>query len=239
MWGDINFSTHSISFCLSSSPPLLPPPPSLPPSFHLSSAVLRLICHRLLKSLWISENIPRSAAMDELILTLCRCIGGQVSVWDTYSFCPNTLSLSLSLQAYDRLIKYYTSATKSITPNNKKENTISPVSEWVWMRKSFLFSAAEEEGRDFVSVTSNWVRRACFYLSKYLLAHKPEYSQRSGVRQSKQDGPLSSNHSLDCYWSALLSANRGSGVFLSFRSERAPILRLFWLGRSYSMVFFP
>lgn len=147
MWGDINFSTHSISFCLSSSPPLLPPPPSLPPSFHLSSAVLRLICHRLLKSLWISENIPRSAAMDELILTLCRCIGGQVSVWDTYSFCPNTLSLSLSLQAYDRLIKYYTSATKSITPNNNKKKT--PFPQWAsgfgW-EKAFCFLQQRKKG---------------------------------------------------------------------------------------------
>lgn len=64
------------------------------------------------------------------------------------------------------------------------------MSEWVWMRKTFLFSAAEEKGGDFVSVTSNWVKRACFYMSKYLVAHKPEYSQRSCVRQSKQDGPF-------------------------------------------------
>ena len=185
--------TSQLTPSLSASPPacLLLHPPSISPAL-LSS----LICSSpadlppSLKSLWISENIPRSAAMDELILTLCCCIGGQVSVWDTCSFCPNTLSL----QAYDRFIKYYTSVTKSISPNNNNnndnKNTISPVSEEVFDEKTFLFSAAEEKGRDFVSVTANWLKLGGFYLSKYLVAHTPEYSQRSDVRQSKQDGPF-------------------------------------------------
>lgn len=171
--GDINFSTHSISFCLSSSPPSL----SLPPPF-ISHLQFLADLPPSLKSLWISGNFPHSAAMDELILTLCCC---RENRWACER--PSVLPTH-SLVVYDRFIKYYTSTPKKGSPNNTKIQF--PL--WAWrFRWEHLCFLQQERQRDFFSVTTNWETTCLVLFVQPLVTHRPEYSQRSDVRQSKQD----------------------------------------------------
>lgn len=117
---DIDFAQYSISSCLSSSPPsasLLPPFIShlqfwadLPPS---------------LKSLWISENILCSAAMDELILTPCCCME------DTE--CIHSFHYSLGVWWIYKIL-----------PQHLKKGNLD--------EKNFVF--CNRKSRDFISVTN-------------------------------------------------------------------------------------
>lgn len=67
-------------------------------------------------------NIPRSAAMDELILTLrCRVVGG-----GTGEQCETpTVIPKHAPTAHDRFIKHYTSAAKKGSADNKKNTPVN------------------------------------------------------------------------------------------------------------------
>lgn len=143
--GNINFSPHSTAFCLSSSPP----PLFLPPPFisHLQFSPPSL------KSLWISENIPHSAAMDELILTLCCCTedGWACEVCTVY---PHTLGI---WQICEML--QLNTRNGSLNNINKKHNF--PCEHGGLGGKTFCIQWQQRQ-RDFISVPANWVNMSGF-----------------------------------------------------------------------------
>lgn len=172
--GDINFSPHSISFCLSSSPPS----PSLPPSFHLSSAVLgwSATIFKVALDLWEYSSLSSYGWTDPHTLLLYR---GQVSVWDTRSFTHTPLLSCGMWQIYN------TSAPKKAPLNNKKYHF--PCECAGLDEKTFCFLLQQKQ-RDFIP--TNWESTCLVLFVQTLVTHRPEYSQRSDVRQAKQDRPF-------------------------------------------------
>lgn len=218
--------TSQLTLSLSVSPPV-PPSLSLPPPF-ISHLQFSADLPPSLKSLWISENIPRSAAADELILALCCCIRGQVSMWDTHSL---TRTLSLGIWQIYKILHLN---TKKGLLNNKE----APFPLWAWrFRWENLCFLQQRRQRDVISVTTNWESTCLVLFVQTLVTHGPEYLQRSDVRQSKQDRAFRLIRVLIVIDLLSFLQTAGSGVFLSFHSETASILWLFWFSRSYLIIF--